>query len=255
LDARSFYQQPEDWLKSDSMARMGRTKRYVIALLAWLFAGFVILPLGQWTLIAGADGKSPVTMFVGAFSILIWIAGAWFGCYKLFGGGTSEESRAGVAVKALGGMVTMMFLTTSACFIVTPMLKRKPDKDLFWKHLDRTNSFAVATFLKNDPSGPHAYETKDLLRTLEASDWNRIQAETNLQRKASELDRYLRMDRQFYPILHEREARELLDDVEWKEVLAAGSAEKGDRASAYLLLHRGGKHVREAARVAKGLAP
>src|ERR1700686_608602 len=125
---------------------MGRTTRYLIALAAWIFAGFLILPVGQWTLIVGADSKSSGALLVGAAIILLWMAGAWFGSYKLFGGGSPEMSGAGAAVKALGGMVAVMFLTTSACRVVAPLLKPKPDKDFYWTHLDRTNSFAVGTF-------------------------------------------------------------------------------------------------------------
>jgi hypothetical protein len=62
---------------------MGRTTRYLIALAAWIFAGFLILPVGQGTLIAGADSKSRVALLVGEAIILMWMAGAWFGCYNL----------------------------------------------------------------------------------------------------------------------------------------------------------------------------
>ncbi len=234
---------------------MGRTTRYLIALAAWIFAGFLILPVGQLKLIAGADSKSSVALLIGAAIILLWIAGAWFGCYKLFGGGSPEMSGAGAAVKALGGMVAVMFLTINACYVVAPLLKPKPDKDFLWTHLDRTNSFAVGTFIRTNPGGPHNEEAKKLLKTLEASDWNRIQTETSLQRKASELDLYLRMDSQVYPLQHEREAKDLLDDVEWQQVLKAAPAAQGDRARAYLLLHRDGKHCVEATKMTKGFTP
>ena len=55
---------------------MGQATRYVLALAAWMFAGFLILPLGQATLIAAADGHSVVAMLVGAAFILMWMAGA-----------------------------------------------------------------------------------------------------------------------------------------------------------------------------------
>ena len=98
-------------------------------------------------------------------------------------------------------------------------------------------------------------EAQELLKTLEISDWNRIQTETNLQRKAAELDLYLRMDSRVYPRQHEREARDLLDDVEWQQVLSADPADQVDRAHAYLLLHKDGNHCVEATKMTKGFAP
>lgn len=231
---------------------MGTTTLYLMGLAAWVLIGLKMLPFGQILLIAGADGRSPLALSLGLLVIVSWLVGAWFGCYKLFGGGSSGKSRAGAAVKAVGGMVVVMLLTTSALRAIVPLLTPKPSSnvDFFWKRLDRTNSFAVATFIKQNPDSPHLQEAKQILTTLESSDWKRIQAEADPLRKASELDLYLKMDPQVYPWQHRQEAQELLDEVEWEQVLNTVAADQRDRARAYLMLHKDGKHSKEAVEMA-----
>ena len=97
--------------------------------------------------------------------------------------------------------MVVMFLTTSAFSIVSTVLRPRPGTivDYSWKHLDRTNSFAVETFIKQNLKSPHVGEAKEILRTLESSDWKRILSETDQSRKISELDLYLRMDPAVYP--------------------------------------------------------
>jgi hypothetical protein len=158
-----------------------------------------------------------------------------------------------VAVKAVGGMVVVMYLMTIAFGVIFPFLrpKQSTDVDFFWRHLDRTNSFAVATFIKQNPESPHVKQAKDILRGLESFDWNRIQSETDPSRKASELDLYLRMDPAVYPWQHRQEAETLLDEADWARVLTAAAGDQRERARAYLILHRQGKHSKEAADIAR----